>query len=196
MTLICHESPVLPDPQEQTQRLRSAVDAAALELLNQDAAIAREAAADLQMISGLLMPPPESYPELEALDEAIGGALTHLPELCANAESPEVRQTLKMLRRIILSDRRRLDPDPERHRLDVAIAIRRIWLIGHRSGLLSANAELLSLQHMQRTLSPEDSRLPLLREHRSILEEYVAAQRGYGASVQAELDSLLAQRNR
>lgn len=195
MTPIQHESLPLPDPQEQTQRLRSALDAAVQALLKQETALATEAADDLQMVSELVAPPPESYPELDELDEDICEALTHLPGLCANAEAPEIRHTLKLLRRIILSDRRRLDPDPERHRLDVAIALRQIWLIGHRSGLLSAHTELLQLQRLQRSLPPEDSRLPLLEEHISILEQYAAAQDGYGSSVQTELDDLLARRN-
>lgn len=109
------------------------------------------------------------------------------------AEEEELRQTLKILRRILLSDRRRLDPDPDRHALDIAVAQRQLWLIGHRSGLLSATRQRENTLAMLARLTDEAARAEL-QEHLSVLDQYLAAQEGYGRSLRQELQQLQARR--
>lgn len=185
----------LPDPHAQTQQLIAALSKAS-EAVAMQAPQAIGVINDLTVLIGLASPPPESYPELTTLDDAIADALEHLPELCRHAPEAELRQTLKTLRRIILSDRRRIDPDPARHALYIAIALRQTWLIAHRSGLLHARSEQARVRQMLERMPADHPDRPALVEHERLLNEYLAAQEGYGASVQRELTALQGEINK
>ena len=187
MTPISREA--LPDPARQTNLVQQALDDAIRRLHEAPSPNTAQAAQELLDLRMSLLPPPESYPMLEELDGALTEAIRSLPALCESAEAAEIAQTLKTLRRTALIDRRRIDPDPERHRIDLAIAIRRIWLIGHRAGLLKASAQLLQLSSRLDAAADPDERARL-KEAIDVLTQYVRAQEGYGASVRRELDDL------
>lgn len=177
----------------QTRHLRDALENAVRQLTDAGTPEAASAAADLTTLLEALAPPPETYPELEEMDEAICEALQSFTALCLLGDDAELRQTLKTLRRILLSDRRRLDPDPDRHALDVAVALRQLWLIGHRSGLLTAIRQRENTLAMLARLTNEAARAEL-QDHLAVLDQYLAAQEGYGSSLRQELQQLQAQR--
>lgn len=193
VTPISHEAALLPDPAAQTELLRAALDEAIGQLQQMDSPQGEPIVQELLSLRASLAPPPEGYPMLSELDGALGEAIRSLPALFAGAEPPEMQQTLKTLRRIALSDRRRIDPDPQRHRTDLAIAIRRAWLISHRAGLLKASGQLLTLSR-QLDVSADSAERARLKEAIDVLTQYVGAQEGYGASVRRELDDLTARR--
>lgn len=191
MTPISHEAASRPDPAAQSELLHTALDEAIARLYEAPSPGASLAATELLDLRDSLYDPPESDPMLAELDSALQQAIASLPDLCMSAQLPETQQTLKTLRRIILIDRRRIDPDPERHRISLAIAIRRVWLIGHRAGLLRASDQLLRLTR-QLDEAIDSTERARLKEAIDVLTQYVTAQEGYGASVRRELDDLTA----
>lgn len=191
MTLITRESPAsaLPDPQTLTIRLKEALEAAIADLREKDTTHGEVIIAELEAICAALTPPPEAYPGLDELDQALTGALQSLEDLSSYAPLPEVRQILKTLRRTILIDRGRIDPDERRHAVAVAVAIRQIWLIGHRAGLLKANMQQLQIsQALNAGVQPD--KLAAYQEALDLLTQYIAAQEGYGSSVRQEIEEL------
>lgn len=182
------------DSSQQTTRLSGLLREAA-DRLPQDSPTTAEAALALRSLAAELLPPPYVCPELSGMDEAICEALRQLPLLLRHADEPEVHQTIKTLRRMLLSDRRRVDPDPERHALNVAIVLRQAWLISHRAGVLEALAAQQENRTLLSVLSPDDPRIPALRDRLRLLAEYLSAQKGYGQSVRSELESLHSRRN-
>lgn len=184
----------LPDGAQQTLLL-SALLREAADRIPPGSPTAAEAALSLRSLAEELLPPPCVCPELSAMDEAICEALRQLPLLLRHADAPEVRQTLKTLRRMLLSDRRRVDPDPERHALSIAIVLRQAWLITHRAGVLEALAAQQENRMLLSALSPDDPRIPALRDRLRLLAEYLSAQQGYGQSVRSELEALQSRRN-
>lgn len=184
----------LPDGAQQTLLL-SALLREAADRIPPGSPTAAEAALSLRSLAEELLPPPCVCPELSAMDEAICEALRQLPLLLRHVDAPEVRQTLKTLRRMLLSDRRRVDPDPERHALSIAIVLRQAWLITHRAGVLEALAAQQENRMLLSALSPDDPRIPALRDRLRLLAEYLSAQQGYGQSVRSELEALQSRRN-
>lgn len=191
MTPISHEAASRPDPAIQSELLRNALDGAIARLHEASSPGAPLAAAELLNLRDSLHAPPESDPMLAELDSALQQALTNLPDLCMSAQLPEIQQALKTLRRIILIDRHRIDPDPERHRTSLALAIRRVWLISHRAGLLRASDQMLHLTQ-QLDEATDGAKRARLKEAIDVLTQYITAQEGYGASVRRELDDLTA----
>lgn len=179
----------MPHHEAQTRLLHSMLETTYARLQTSEAPGAAMAAAEMKILLDTPALPLESYPELESIDQAIGEALQALVRLCVWADEDEIRSACKTLRRIILSDRRRVDPDLRRHRLNMAIAQRRLWLIVHRSGLLQAWGQRECLQAQRGGEAPEK-----LEESLQLLEEYILAQEGYGRSLRQELESLEVQR--
>ena len=178
----------LPDPAVQTRWVRAALEEA-LRLLGENGGCLT-AVQGLQGLLEDLAPPPESYPELAGLDRQICEALAEFAALCCLTDEEEIRQVIRTLRRILLRDRCRIDPDPHRHQLDIAIVQRQLWLIGHRSGWLRARARKKELEAQRDAgADPETWQEPLM-----LLDEYLAAQEGYGRSLRRELENLQAQR--
>ncbi|MBQ2953271.1 MAG: hypothetical protein IJE07_06905 [Clostridia bacterium] len=193
VTPISHEaSQSLPDPQAQTDQLHAALEKTITDLRQSDTAHAALIAGELAIMADTLEPPPESYPGLAELDKAIADALPHLDELSAYAPLTEVQQSLKTLRRILLVNRSTIDPDPDRHQLSTAVALRHVWLIGHRAGLLKANMQQLALSQKLSSGSVSSEDHARYREALDLLEQYISAQEGYGASVRQELEDLTA----
>lgn len=184
---------VLPDPQVQTEQLRSALENAIAGLQQSGTDPAAQLAAGLTAICAEMAAPPESYPGLTELDRALCEAFLHMDVISEAAPQPEIQQILKTLRRTILIDRRRIDPDAHRHALTLAVAIRQIWLISHRAGLLKANLQQLQVSAMLATGRYAPEKRPQLQETLDLLAQYIAAQEGYGASVRQEIEDLNAQ---
>lgn len=182
------------DRYQLTGTLRTAL-ADTIRQVEETVPTAREAIDDLTHVLHTMKPPPQDYADLARLDAAICKALQSFVILCACAGENELRLTLKCLRRIILSDRRSIDPDEERHALHLGVAVRQLWLIVHRAGLLQARKELAERTAQLQKLAPEQPLAISIREHIAVLEQYCSTQDGYAASVHRELDMLNAQLN-
>lgn len=139
-----------------------------------------------------LIPPPESYPGLAEMDKALGDAFSHLEDLSRYAPLAEIQQILKSLRRMVLIDRTRIDPDSQRHATAVAISLRQLWLIGHRAGLLKANMQQLQLSQALASGRLDPQKHAQYQEALGLLTQYLTAQEGYGASIRQELEELQA----
>lgn len=190
MTPISQTQTPLPDPLAQTEALRAALDAALEELTRMTGSLAPGAAVEVCHMRDALAAPPEAYPGLAALDKALTGAIHSIGDLVSHADAAEVHQSLSSLRRVLLVDRSRFDPDPDTTSLSLAIALRRLWLIPHRAELLKAHKRL---QQVTETLQEPDVRPDirdtLLQTH-SLLEQYISTQESYGASIRQELEEL------
>lgn len=184
----------IPDQHQLTEELRTAL-ASTIRQLEDATPTAREAIDDLTHVRDVMRPPPQSYADLPRLDAAICKALESLVTLCACADENELRHTLKILRRIILIDRRNVDPDEERHALSLGVTVRQLWLIAHRAGLLQARKELAERSAQLQDLPPDQPLAISLREHIALLQQYCETQNGYAASVRKELDMLNTQLN-
>lgn len=191
MTPISRESPpALPDPQVQTDLIRTALESAITALRQSATPHAALISAELESMRDALAPPSESYPGLAELDKALAEALTHLEDLSAYAPTSEVQQTLKALRRVMLVDRISIDPDPERHGMSIAIAIRHLWLIGHRAGILRANMQQLQLSQKLSSGQIDAGERAQYQEALDLLSQYIDTQEGYGNSIRQELQDL------
>ena len=182
-----------PDAQALTAELRRGLERAAAELRSLDVPQAAALALEVTTLRNVVSSPLGSYDELPQLDSAVLAALSKLPDLCRHAPEAEVTQALKTLRRILLSDRRRIDPDPRRQSLSLAVCIRQLWLIGHRSDLLRSRVEWSEAQRLLAVVSPEDPRHDALQEHCSLLKTYCETQEAYCSSVQREMQQLQAE---
>ncbi len=179
----------LPDAAEQTGKLHHALTAAIARLQSEDAPGPRLAAQELETLRELLAPPPESYPGLTEVDDALAKAIDHFATLSCVTDEAEIRQTLRTLRRLLLIDRRRIDPDPEQHTLDMAIILRQAWLIGHRCGLMEARAQYLATREVLAQLPPAAPKRAVFEEQFTLLTQYLEAQEGYGHSIRAGRDT-------
>lgn len=182
--------PQPPDAQELTAELRRRLESVAEEVRQLDVPDAVGTALELTTLRNTIASPLYFYEELPQLDATLLVTLGKLPDLCRYALSAELRQAIKTLRRILLSDRRRIDPDPRRQSLSLDVCIRQLRLIEHRSDLLRARSELQEAQRLLSVIPQDHPELPKLREHHDLLKLYCETQEAYCSSVQREMQQL------
>ena len=183
----------LPDPHEQTEKLRAALDAACTALGRAASPAASVLSTELYIMRDALAPPDKAYPGLPALDKALTEAVSSLAVLAGHGGYEDAQQAITTLRRILLVDRRRFDPDPDTTSLSLAIALRRLWLIPHRAELLKARHELAQVSQALEKPDADPDDPDRLRQTRMLLEQYIAAQESYGDSIRNELADLYGQ---
>lgn len=174
-----------------TQVLQTALDEAIKRIRQLQRPEARQAASDLSRIRSSLSSPPSVSPELSELDQALCAALHGLPALIQLAQADEIAQILKLLRRMLLSDRCRIDPDPRRHALTMQLCSHLAQLFGRRSSLLESEAELKKLRvHLPGIIDPGEKELT--ENHMLLLEAYCRTHEEYISHLQEEIRQLQA----
>ncbi|MBR3764436.1 MAG: hypothetical protein IKK57_07800 [Clostridia bacterium] len=172
--------------------LRAALDTATAALCRAASPAAAAIGTELCIMRDAIAPPEAAYPGLTALDKALTEAINSMAALAEFADPADTQQAITTLRRILLVDRRRFDPDPDAGSLSLAIALRRLWLIPHRAELLKARHELAQVsQALEKPDAEPDA--AALRQTQSLLQQYIAAQESYGDSIRNELADLYAQ---
>ena len=193
MTPISQTQAPLPDPRVQTEKLRSELDAVFSDLRQSAGSLAPIIATEACHMRDALVAPAEAYPGLAELDKALTEAIRSLCTLAGAADAEEAQQATKSLRRILLVDRRRFDPDPETTSLSLAIALRKLWLIPCQAELLRSHQKL---QQISRLLEEPDVSPDLLNNRlqtRTLLNQYISTLEDYDASVRLELEELFRQ---
>lgn len=173
--------------------LRTALDAASTALCRAAHPAAAAIGTELCIMRDAIAPPEAAYPGLTALDKALTEAINSMAALAEYAGPADTQQAITTLRRILLVDRRRFDPDPDSGSLSLAIALRRLWLIPHRAELLKARHELAQVSQALEKPDADPDDPGRLRQTRMLLEQYIAAQESYGDSIRNELADLYGQ---
>lgn len=191
---ISPDSPA-PDAQALTDTLRAALD----ETISRVNALRRQEAAPaadaLSMIRDSLTAPPEACAGLPELDKALLSALSQLPDYFALAPAEDIHQAAKLLRRILLSDRCRIDPDPRRQAKALQMSTRQAQLLERRISFLLAQASLSSTRGLlERITDPGEYELVL--KHLYLLEGYCRTHEEYIQHLQDELRLLQAELQR
>ena len=173
--------------------LRAALDTATAALCRAASPAAAAIGTELCIMRDAIAPPEAAYPGLTALDKALTEAINSMAALAEFADPADTQQAITTLRRILLVDRRRFDPDPDAGSLSLAIALRRLWLIPHQAGLSRARQELAQVSRALKMPDAKPDAVASLHQTRSLLEQYIATQESYGDSIRRELTDLYAQ---
>lgn len=99
---------------------------------------------------------------------------------------------MRQLRRTLLSDRQRIDPDPHRQSLNLLLCTRQTQLLEHRGSLLTAQASIVSTHRLLETITDPGER-ELMRNHLSLLENYRSTCTAFVQHLQEEIDQLRAE---
>lgn len=178
--------PQQPTPQELTEALHEALDAAILSLREQRSAIAAQAADALEPLHPALTTPSR---KCASLDAALADALMQLPVLVQHAPPEEAAQAIKQLRRMLLSDRCRTDPDPDRDALNLTLCTRQAQLLEHRGRLLTTRQSIIQTARQLETIADEGE-YELTSQHLQLLQAFQQTQEEYLAALSSEIDQL------
>lgn len=138
------------------------------------------------MIRDSLTAPPEACAGLPELDKALLSALSQLPDYFALAPAEDLQQALKLLRRILLSDRCRIDPDPRRQEKALQLTTRQAQLLERRASFLQAQASTASTRSLLEHIT-DPGEYELMLKHLHLLEGYCRTHEEYIRHLQDEI---------
>jgi len=166
--------------------LQETLEEAIRNLREQRSAAAGQTANALELLRPALGTPAQECTELDA---ALQDAISQLPIIVLYASPEESAQCVKQLRRMILSDRCRRDPDPDRDVLNLTLCIRQALLIELRGQLLTTRQSIAQTEDHLQTIS-DDSEYDLIRQHLQLLRTYQQTQEEYLIALMNEIDQL------
>lgn len=93
---------------------------------------------------------------------------------------------------MLLSDRCRIDPDPDRHALNLTLCARQAQLLEHRGGLLTTRLDICTTAEKLPAIADEGE-YELMSEHLRLLKAYRQTQEDYLTTLQSEINQLRAE---
>ena len=184
-----------PDAAALTDKIRTALDETISRVNDLRRPEAAPAAAELSALRDALAPPPEASAGLIELDKAILSALSQLPDYFRLAPDTDLRQTIKLLRRLLLSDRRRIDPDPHRQALNLQLCARQALLLERRENDLQVQETLHNTRSLLESIT-DSGEYELVLKHLHLLEGYRSTHEEYIRHLQDEIRLLQAELQR